>query len=258
MIKHKSLCLLLFACTVSCGVSQTVNQLPLASSTQMIVVTTPAWDAVSGKLQRYQRTRPGNQWKTVEGPVVFVVGRTGMGWGSGLIATDSPSIRAPQDPVKKEGDGRSPAGVFFLSSAFGYAPERPHGWNMPYIPLTPSVECVDDASSHFYNRVLDRVSVSPDWNSSEKMASAGEAYRMGAVVDQNANPAVPGAGSCVFMHIWAGPGKGTAGCTAMPHDQLEPILAWLDLAAKPILVQLPIAQYNKLKKPWHLPKLAKP
>jgi D-alanyl-D-alanine dipeptidase len=125
---------------------------------------------------------------------------------------------------------------------------------MPYIPLTPSIECVDDPTSHFYNRIVDRASVSTDWNSSEKMASAGAAYRWGAVIDHNAN-AVPNVGSCVFMHIWAGPGQGTAGCTAMPQDQFEPILAWLNPAAKPILVQLPVAQYDKLKKPWHLPKL---
>jgi len=41
----------------------------------------------------------------------------------------------------------------------------------------------------------------------------------------------------------------------MAQLQLEPILAWLDPAANPILVQLPQAQYKKLRKPWRLPKL---
>jgi D-alanyl-D-alanine dipeptidase len=64
-------------------------------------------------------------------------------------------------------------------------------------------------------------------------------------------------GSCVFLHIWSGPAQGTAGCTAMAQDQLEPILTWLDPAKTPILVQLPQAQYKKLRKPWRLPKLTK-
>jgi D-alanyl-D-alanine dipeptidase len=247
----------LSAFAASFAVSQPPKQLPLNPSTQMVVVTTPDWDAVSGQLQRYERARPGKHWKPIGNPVVIVVGKTGLAWGSGLFSTDSPAIRTQEDPVKKEGDGKSPAGVFLFSSAFGYASRPPQGWKMPYLPLTPSVECVDDATSHFYNRIVDRSAVSPDWHSSEKMASAGAAYRWGAVIDHNAN-AVPNVGSCVFMHIWAGPSQGTAGCTAMPQDQLEPILAWLDPVAKPVLVQLPTAQYKKLKKPWHLPKLLKP
>jgi D-alanyl-D-alanine dipeptidase len=87
------------------------------------------------------------------------------------------------------------------------------------------------------------------------MASEGVSYRWGAVINHNVNPAVPGVGSCVFLHIWSGPSSWTAGCTAMAQEQLEPILAWLDPAKSPLLVQLPAAQYKKLMKPWHLPKL---
>ena len=56
---------------------------------------------------------------------------------------------------------------------------------MPYLNLTPSIECVDDAGSKYYNRIVDRSVVAPDWNSSEHMRSAGEAYRWGIVVDHN-------------------------------------------------------------------------
>ncbi len=230
---------------------------PLVTPTQMIVVTTPDWSTVAGQLQRYQRTRPGKHWKAVGAPVTIVVGKTGMGWGAGLVPTGNPAIRSPKDPLKREGDGKSPAGVFRLIAAFGYSSQPLQSLKLPYTPLTPTVECVDDLTSRYYNRIVDRATVTPDWNSSERMASEGEAYLWGAVIDHNADPIVPGVGSCVFMHIWAGPGQGTAGCTAMPQQQLEPILTWLDPAASPILVQLPQAQYKKLRKPWHLPKLPK-
>ncbi len=223
----------------------------------MIVATTPDWNTVPGRLQRYERARPGKHWKAVGSPVTIVVGKNGMGWGVGIVPTDSPATRSPEDPVKKEGDGKSPAGAFRLSIAFGYAAQPLTGLKLPYTPLTPTVECVDDTTSRFYNRIVDRAQVTPDWRSSEHMASEGEAYRWGAVIDHNANPPVPGVGSCVFMHIWGGPGVGTAGCTAMLQDQLEPILTWLDPAASPILIQLPEAQYKKLRKAWRLPKFPK-
>ena len=134
---------------------------------------------------------------------------------------------------------------------------------MPYMPLTPSVECVDDSASHFYNRLLDRATVAPDWHSSEQMRRNDEAYRVGLVVEHNEydeqskHSAVPGGGSCIFMHIWYGRGKGTTGCTAMPQAQIESLLAWIDPARNPMLVQLPDAQYKKLRRHWHLPRLPK-
>jgi len=248
-----SLCFVLLVASTS----QALAQQPLRSSRQMIVVTTPDWNSVPGLLQRYERTRPGQQWKPIGVPFAVVVGKKGIAWGAGLLPIDSPGLRSTDDPVKKEGDSKSPAGVFRIGTAFGYAAQPPPAWKMPYVNLTPTVECVDDTASKFYNRIVDRATVSPDWHSSEHMSEAGIAYRWGAVIDHNVNPITPGLGSCVFLHIWAGPATGTAGCTAMPQDQLEPILAWLDPAARPILVQLPLAQYEKLKRPWHLPKFPK-
>jgi D-alanyl-D-alanine dipeptidase len=112
-------------------------------------------------------------------------------------------------------------------------------------------------SSKYYGRIVDRSTVSADWKSSEKMASEGEDYRIGLIIDHNTNPITTGGGSCVFMHVWEGRGVPTSGCTAMPREQLEPIIAWLDPAKNPVLVQLPIEQYKKLKKSWKLPKLPK-
>ena len=222
----------------------------IRSSTELLVVTTADWNDVQGTLQRYERTSAGEKWKPVGEQITVVVGKNGLGWGSGI---DSTELREPADPVKKEGDGKAPAGIFHLSSAFGYASQEQPGWRMPYISLTPSVECVDDPASKFYNRVLDRAGVSPDWNSSEHMRRKDELYRWGIVVDHNADPTRAGEGSCIFLHIWRGPGEGTVGCTAMPREQLEALLAWLDPARKPLLVQAPTSQYRRLKRIWKLP-----
>jgi L,D-peptidoglycan transpeptidase YkuD (ErfK/YbiS/YcfS/YnhG family) len=232
------------------------------ASTQMLVVTTANWDAVTGTLRRYERANTRKKWKAVGVPIPVVVAKKGMGWGAGVAPLTDFGVRGAVDParyeagpVKHEGDTKAPAGLFRLSTAFGYAPQRPAGWKMPYVSLTPTVECVDDPHSKYYNRVVDRATVSPDWNSSEHMLYSNGQYRWGLVVDDNTDPVVPGAGSCIFMHIWLGTGEGTVGCTAMAQGNLEALLAWLDPSRDPLLLQLPLEQYKKLRRRWKLPAL---
>lgn len=242
-------------CLCSIGAGAKTKDLPaFSSSTQMVVVTTSDWNSAQAMLQRYERSRPGKHWKAVGGPFAVMVGKTGLGWGSGLASVDN-RFREASDPVKKEGDGKAPAGVFRLSKAFGYAPQELPGWKMPYLPLSPSIQCVDDTDSKFYNTLVDASKISPDWGTheNERMRRSDDLYRWGILVDHNENPAIPGKGSCIFMHIWRGPGQPTVGCTAMPQANLETLLGWLDPARKPLLVQLPVAQYHKLRKFWHLP-----
>jgi L,D-peptidoglycan transpeptidase YkuD (ErfK/YbiS/YcfS/YnhG family) len=133
---------------------------------------------------------------------------------------------------------------------------------MPYLSLSPSIECVDDVASRHYNRIVDHEVVAPDWNSSEHMRDTGELYRWGVVVDHNgtvpgrdASPPEPGGGSCIFLHIWRNQNQGTVGCTAMSQAHLETLLTWLDPAHKPLMVQLPEPAYQRLIKTWMLPVL---
>ena len=230
-------------------------------STQVIVVTTSHWNAVEGQLRRYERATAHEEWRPVGDPISIVVGKNGLGWGIGVTPTDDAQVRSAADPVKREGDGRAPAGAFALGTAFGYASEPLRGLKMPYLNLTASIECVDDPGSKHYNRIVDRSVHAPDWNSSEHMRNAGESYRWGIVVDHNgtvtgdANPPVPGGGSCVFLHIWHSHDQGTAGCTAMSQTDLKTLLTWLDPAGQPLLVQLPEPTYKRLIHRWRLPKL---
>jgi D-alanyl-D-alanine dipeptidase len=260
------MCFLLYLLSVLGGSAAAAAQIggvepdPLARSTQMIVVTTSDWNAVEGRLQRYERDTAGETWRPVDKSIPVVVGKNGLGWGIGVVATDDPKVRIASDPVKQEGDGRAPAGVFALGTAFGYASQLPQGSKMPYLELTPATECVDDVGSKYYNRVVERSVVAPDWNSSEHMRSAGESYRWGIVVNHNgtvtnanAHPPVPGGGSCIFLHIWKSSEQGTLGCTAMSQIKLETLITWLDPKREPLLVQLPAQEYGRLIERWKLP-----
>ena len=214
---------------------------------QLLLVVTPDWNTVQGELRRFERGNLDAPWRAVGAPGLIVVGKNGTAWDP-LAAQPVPG------PVKAEGDGRSPAGVFPLGKAFGYAPAAEAAWlKLPYLPVTEGVECVDDSASSLYNQVVDRRTIkTPDWNSSEKMREVGEAYRWGVVVNYN-TPAVPKRGSCIFLHIGGEQGKGTAGCTAMAPDFLREVMAWIDPGRKPVLVQLPRAAYDALKPAWSLP-----
>jgi D-alanyl-D-alanine dipeptidase len=242
------LAVLLLAASASAQSAFSVRE-SLAVSQQMVVVTASDWKATSGWLRRFERNDQG--WRINGLPIRVVLGRGGLGWGRG----EHP---LPQSgPQKKEGDGRSPAGIFPLPYAFGYAaPDSVREIKLPYVQCAASLECVDDTNSSYYNVIVDRQSVvAPDWNSSEKMRMSDDEYRLGIFVEHNSSPAQPGAGSCIFMHIWKGPDVPTSGCTAMSAGAMESLLGWLDAQAHPVLVQLPEAQYQRFQAAWQLPLL---
>ena len=223
---------------------------PLKQSSQLLVVTTPNWDAVGGTLQRYQRPTTRDPWQPVGAPISITVGHTGLAWGLGIVPTPP---HAAADPVKHEGDGRSPAGIFELGTAFGTADKPLPGLKLPYLPLTPTIECVDDSTSSYYNSLVDRAKVAPDWHSSEKMRDEMPYYQWGLVILHNSSNVTAQAGSCIFLHIWGHPGQGTVGCTSMARPDLEDVMPWIDPRLHPLLVQMPAAEYKRLHKAWRLP-----
>jgi D-alanyl-D-alanine dipeptidase len=221
---------------------------PLNGSRQLLVVVTADWNAVGGMLQRFERDTADGAWTAVGTRVPVVVGRSGLAWGRGVA-----DAAASGGPVKKEGDGKAPAGVFRLGTSFGQSTQPLPGLALPYRWLDDNVECVDDARSEHYNTLVTREQVGRvDWTSSEKMWTE-PLYAWGLVVEHNAPDVTAGAGSCIFLHVWKGAGAGTAGCTAMDAQQLTQILRWLQPSSRPLLVQLPREAHEHLKGAWELP-----
>jgi D-alanyl-D-alanine dipeptidase len=218
--------------------------------TQLVVVTTPSWDATTGVLRRFARDGFQTPWRQVGALVPVVVGRAGLAWG----LDGAPTSTVLDGPRKREGDGRAPAGMFPLDTAFGFDPAAASAWvRLPYAPLAESSECVDDVGSRYYNTVVRRDSVpAVDWTSAERMRSIDQ-YKLGVIVGYNARPPVAGRGSCIFLHIWAGPDKPTSGCTAMPERDLSELMLWLDRARRPMLAQFPEEEYARARTSLSLP-----
>lgn len=198
---------------------------------QVVLVISPVAESVEARLWFMERT--AGKWHPVRGPIPVTLGHKGLAWGTGEHRVERPAGFR----IKEEGDKCSPAGVFRIPFAFGTASAGDAAWlKLEYKPLTPSIIGVDDPASVHYNEVVDANVVERDWESNEPMLRHDRLYEWGAFVGHNPDR-VPGAGSCIFFHLWPGPGKGTAGCTAMSAEDLRALLAWLDPAKHPLLVQ---------------------
>ncbi len=223
---------------------------PNPATRQLVVVLTPNWNAPQGRLARFERVT-GGDWRPVGGSFPVTVGRSGSGWGRGVHA---PQIDGPQ---KMEGDGRAPAGVFAIGPAFGSAGSA--ATRLPYAAMQREHWCIDVPGSPLYNRIVDTREVGERAieGSTEPMRrdlhkNGDGRYRLGFVIEHNA-AGIGRAGSCIFAHLWEGPGVPTAGCTAMSDADMATLLGWLDPGATPRFVLLPVQAYARLQAEWDLP-----
>ncbi|MCB0746498.1 MAG: L,D-transpeptidase family protein [Ignavibacteriae bacterium] len=226
------------------------------STKQILIVITDSITATKGLLYTLERDSSSLEWKQLNLPIKVVMGRNGLGWGNGIKNPYLPK----NFPQKVEGDGRSPAGIFNLTSVFGYnAKEQMKDLKMPYIKVNEMTECIDDPTSKYYNQIVSKDKIEEndkvDWSSSEKMSQAGIYYELGVVVDYNCNPIVKNSGSCIFLHNWADSNETMAGCTGMAPEKMKEIILWLDESKNPTLIQLTKRIYYDLIEQWNLPKI---
>ena len=130
--------------------------------------------------------------------------------------------------------------------------------------MTASDYCIDVPASPLYNRIVDAREVGADAvaGSTEPMRrdihrDGDQRYRLGFVIHHNED-AEPGAGSCIFAHLWKAPEVPTAGCTAMTEGRMRELLRWLDPQLRPVFVLLPDAEYARLREAWGLPPARTP
>jgi D-alanyl-D-alanine dipeptidase len=213
-----------------------------ADCEQLLLVRSASWSASAGLAQRYERSRQSSPWRAVGEPLQINLGRNGMAWGRGLQQPE-------RGPLKREGDLRTPAGVFALGPLFGYAQKPPAGADpsFTYIHIHAGTECVEAPQSPLYNRIVAS-------GSKSSMLRADGVFQLGFVIEQNAPEAIPGAGSCVFFHVQRGQAQATSGCTSASLADLESVVSWLKPELKPLIVQLPEAEYRRLRDEWTLPR----
>lgn len=122
---------------------------------------------------------------------------------------------------KREGDGRSPLGVWPIRKVL-YRPDV--GAPRTALPLEPigrDQGWCDDPEDPAYNT---RVTL-PFRGSFEKLWRDDEIYDVVVVLGHNDDPPVPYLGSCIFMHLARADGSPTQGCVALAREDLAEVLA---------------------------------
>ena len=137
-------------------------------------------------------------------------------------------IAAPGE--KREGDGKTPSGLYLLGPGFGYAPFETA---IEYITLDERHHWISDSDSSNYNQL---VTYAPVTKEMEVMRRQDHLYELGLVVQYNTEPVVPGHGSAIFLHVERAPGKPTLGCISMAREEMLGLLEWLDPNAYPVIL----------------------
>lgn len=199
---------------------------------QQLIVLTDDWNEMHGELFAFDDSQ--------ETPVFsfpVTLGKNGMAWGRG-----EHGYWLLTGLHKQEGDQRSPAGLFSLGVVFGET--MPKDCSMPFLQTEETLVSVDDPASQYYNVIVSEEEAVVDWKSAERMKRDDHLYQLGVVVNHNTHPLTPGMGSCIFIHLWKGENEGTAGCTAMSRENIIRLIAFLDPAKEPELLQIPKPAYS--------------
>jgi L,D-peptidoglycan transpeptidase YkuD (ErfK/YbiS/YcfS/YnhG family) len=187
----------------------------LHRATRLIIVTVPSMNETRAQLHTFERASPAAAWTKRSGPQTCVVGARGIGWGHPYAA-----FRHDEEPLKEEGDERTPAGIYRIGNMFGFAEDkRPN-----YIHLTPGKQfCVEDPRSPDYGKIVPQSSVS-EKTVGQRMASVDQ-FRRGIFIDYPARRAAK-AGSCIFVQVWRGEGQGTSAHIGLPEQEVVRLQDW--------------------------------
>ena len=217
-------------------------------SEQLVVVVTDGWTSIRARLYCFEKLN--GKW-IAQFSFPAVVGKNGMAPGEGPEEIDFSGVSP-----KKEGDMKSPAGLFLLGPAFGYAEKSGVKWiQMPYLQATDDLICIDDSNSRNYNQLTEKSRTHADWKTHEEMHLQSGEYKWGIFVQYNIKPVQTGRGSCIFLHVWDSEAEGTAGCTAMEEQNIIKLLRWLQAEKHPLLIQLPESEYRRISSRYQYPGL---
>jgi L,D-peptidoglycan transpeptidase YkuD (ErfK/YbiS/YcfS/YnhG family) len=187
----------------------------LYRATRLIMVSVPTMQSTVAHVRTFERLSPAAVWEPRSMAEPAVVGMRGIAWGD-IYA----SLAKNDEPVKREGDHRTPAGVYRISATFGAENTKLPG----HLTLMPAKQfCVEDSSSRFYGRIVPQ-SVAGERTSGEDMATY-PLYRRGLVIDYPARPKDQ-AGSCIFLHVWSGPEAGTEARIGLPEERVAYFQDW--------------------------------
>jgi L,D-peptidoglycan transpeptidase YkuD (ErfK/YbiS/YcfS/YnhG family) len=191
-----------------------IPSLKINESSQVLLVTNKCPSSFAVKI--YTLEKQGGKWGKTLKSFNGVIGKNGFA----------------KPDEKREGDGKTPSGIFPLKMTFGYNDSIQT--KMPYRQALPNDLWIDDVNAGDYNRWVKKEDTRAV--SYEKMKRDDNLYKYGIIIEYNTSPVIKGYGSAIFFHVWRGGNMATEGCVAVSEDDIVKILDWLDPKAKPLII----------------------
>lgn len=135
---------------------------------------------------------------------------------------------------KREGDKKTPVGVYRFNMAFGILDDP--GTVFPYHKVRETDYWVDDPDSVWYNRMVDASQVEKGWDSAEHLIEVDPYYNYALSLTYN-EEAVPGKGSAIFLHCTTEGYAGSSGCICIPEPEMKQIIRQADEKTKIVILE---------------------
>lgn len=183
----------------------------LDSVNQLLVIYNETPGSNSATLVAFEKKN--KKWIAVFRPMEAGIGRNGF-------ATPG---------EKREGDNKSPSGLFRLGQLYGY--DEAVDTRMLYRQSTSEDKWIDDPDSPDYNKPIKGNTTAKSF---ENLKISSDEYKLCLVIEYNMHPIVKGMGSAIFMHLSYGDSPNpSSGCVVLTPNNLSQLLKWMNPGSKP-------------------------
>jgi L,D-peptidoglycan transpeptidase YkuD (ErfK/YbiS/YcfS/YnhG family) len=189
------------------------NEKQLENVSQLLVVFNEKPESFSAVFVALEKK--GKNWIVKKSPIEAGIGKNGFALPN----------------QKREGDGKSPTGIFKLGKLFSY--EKQSGTLLENQQTTKDDKWIDDVNSPDYNKHIIGVTQAKSY---ENLLLKTDVYKYCTVIEYNTNPVVKGKGSAIFFHLRFKPSSFTLGCVAINEKHMELMVNWLDPKQNPTII----------------------
>ena len=194
-------------------------------SEQVIIIEVEDESSLYSKLSFYEKVN--NTWIEKLSDIPSTVGKKGIN-------------------KEKEGDSKTPTGIYSLGSAFGY--ENDLDTKYPFLEITYMHNWIDDVNSKYYNQLVNYIDGNKKVFDSSEQLITFDVYKYGVFINYNLENE-KGLGSAIFLHIYRSVDSPTGGCVALDEENLKYIIENLDKSKNPLIV---IGNVNEIQQPNRL------
>ena len=179
---------------------QWIKNLPAAKNANQIFVVAQVEEKTTAWISMHEKGSAGN-WQEIMTTPGFI-GKNGLG-------------------KTKEGDSKTPVGIFHFNKAFGIAPDP--NCSIPYTQVDENIYWSGD-TNYKYNQMID-IREYPNLNKSdsERITDYNPQYIYCLNISYN-EKGTAGKGSAIFLHCFGTAKTWTGGCVAIPQEKMLKVM----------------------------------